>query len=299
MSRPLLAVVLAAAAQAPPAPEWAAVPKGVVIAVVGDLCDELQECSRTAEVVAAIDPLHLFLAGDNAYSSGSLAEYLAYYEPHYGPFRPRTHPAVGNHEYATPRASGYFDYFNGQGVFDGPAGPRDRGYYSLDVGAWHVAVLNSNFPRHAGSRQEQWLRADLASSNRPCTLAVFHHPRFNVGLHGHDASVQDLYQALQDHGADLIVNGHDHNYQRWAPLTAAGARDPVAGVREIVVGTGGRGLYPIGTSPDLERADASTWGVLKLTLGPGTYRWDFVPVAGGTFTDAGTGTCKPKVAFER
>jgi hypothetical protein len=272
---------------------------GTVVAVVGDLCDEAQECSRTAELVATLDPAHLFLAGDNAYSSGALAEYLAYYDPHYGPFKPKTHPVAGNHEYVTPNAAGYFDYFNGVGAFDGPAGPRNRGYYSLDVGAWHVVVLNSNLPRDAGSKQEVWLREDLAASIRPCTMALYHHPRFNVGLHGNDVTVQALLQALQDFRADLVVNGHDHNYQRWAPMTASGARDGVHGVREFVVGTGGRALYPVGSSPDVQSASADTWGVLKLRLGAAEYRWQFVPVAGGTFTDSGTAACKEKPALER
>jgi hypothetical protein len=272
---------------------------GPVVAVVGDLCDDLQECSRTAALVAALDPARLILAGDNAYSTGSLAEYLAWYDPHYGPFKERTHPVPGNHEYATPGASGYFDYFNGPGAFDGPAGPRDRGFYGLDLGAWHVVVLNSNAPRHEGSKQEVWLRDDLAASTRPCTMAVFHHPRFNVGLHGPDVSVKPLFQALQDFRADLIVNGHDHNYQRWAPMTASGVRDGVHGIRQFVVGTGGRALYPIAGSPDVQSASADTWGVLKLRLAADAYHWQFLPVAGGTFTDSGTATCKEKLALTR
>ena len=272
---------------------------GPVVAVVGDLCDELQECSRTAALVEALDPARVFLAGDNAYSVGSLAEYLAWYDPHYGPFQARTHPVVGNHEYATAGAAGYFDYFNGVGAFDGPAGPRDRGFYSLDLGAWHVVVLNSNIPRHAGSKQEVWLREDLAASTRPCTMALFHHPRFNIGLHGPDVSVQPFFQALQDFRADLIVNGHDHNYQRWAPMTASGVRDGVHGVRQFVVGTGGRALYPIGRSPDVQSASADTWGVLTLRLAATGYAWQFLPVAGGTFTDSGTAACKEKLAFTR
>jgi hypothetical protein len=269
----------------------------VTAAAVGDLCDSLHDCSRTAALVSALPPAtRLFLAGDNAYSVGALSEYLDHYDPYYGPFKARTHPVVGNHEYATRAAGGYFDYFNGVGVPDGPAGPRNRGYYSVDVGEWHVVALNSNLPRGPGSKQEVWLREDLAASTKPCTMALFHHPRFNIGMHGPNASVQALYQALQDFGADLIVNGHDHNYQRWAPLTASGVRDDVHGVRQIVVGTGGRGLYAIGSSPDVESANAETWGILKLTLSAAAYRWEFLPVAGSTFTDSGRVTCKPKIA---
>jgi hypothetical protein len=299
-----LAAALSAGALAGASPRDAGSPSaqggpGPVVAVVGDLCDELHECSRTAAVVAALDPARLFLAGDNAYSTGALQEYEAYYDPYYGPFKPRTHPVAGNHEYATAGAAGYFDYFNGVGAFDGPAGPRDRGFYSLDLGSWHVIVLNSNLARHAGSKQEVWLRDDLAASTRPCTMAVFHHPRFNIGLHGPDVSVQALYQALQDFRADLVVNGHDHNYQRWAPMTASGVRDDVHGVREFVVGTGGRALYPLGRSPDVQSASGDTWGVLKLRLSATEYRWQFLPVAGGTFTDSGTAACKEKPALAR
>jgi calcineurin-like phosphoesterase family protein len=269
---------------------------GVVVAAVGDLCDSIHDCSRTAALVSALAPARVVLAGDNAYSTGSLREYLRNYAPYYGPFKAKTLPVPGNHEYATDAAAGYFDYFNGVGVFDGPAGRRDRGYYSVDLGDWHVVALNSNLPRGPGSKQELWLRDDLAASTKPCTMAVFHHPRFNIGMHGPDLSVQALYQALQDFKADLIVNGHDHNYQRWPRMTAAGVHDDVHGVREIVVGTGGRVLYPIGSAPEVESANGDTWGVLKLTLTAAAYRWEFLPVAGSTFTDGGLAACKEKVA---
>jgi hypothetical protein len=266
-----------------------------VVAAVGDICDALQECARTAAVIAAIDPAKLILAGDNAYVAGTLAEYTAYYDPHYGPFKARTHPVPGNHEYVTPGAAGYFDYFNGVGVFDGPAGRRDQGYYSVDIGDWHVIALNSNVARDVGSPQEQWLRADLAASTRPCTLASFHYPRFSIGRYAPgDTSVRPLYQALQDFKADVVVVGHDHNYQRWAPMTAAGVNDPTNGVRQFVVGTGGRDFYSIGTSPNVEASNSGTWGVLELTLSSSGYAWRFVPVAGSSFTDEGSALCKPK-----
>jgi hypothetical protein len=268
-----------------------------VVAAVGDICDSGQQCSNTAALVASLDPVKLILAGDNAYSNGTLSEYNTYYDPHYGPFKAKTHPAAGNHEYNTSGAAGYFDYFNGVGVFDGPAGPRDKGYYSVDIGDWHVVVLNSNIARGASSVQEQWLRADLAASTKPCTLASFHHPRFSVGNYAPgDTSVQALYQALQDFKADLIIVGHDHNYQRWAPMTASGVKDPVNGVRQILVGTGGRAFYAVGSSPNVERTNANTWGILKLTLSPSDYTWQFLPVAGSTFTDSGTTACKVKAA---
>jgi hypothetical protein len=266
-----------------------------VVAVVGDICDEEQDCAQTAAVIAEIDPARLILAGDNAYVDGTLAEYNGYYDPHYGPFKARTHPVPGNHEYGTPEAEGYFDYFNGVGVFDGPAGKRGEGYYSVDIGDWHVVALNSNIPRNVGSPQEVWLRADLAASTRPCTLASFHYPRFSIGYYAPGIeSMEALYQALQDFRADVIVTGHDHNYQRWAPMTADGDNDPVHGVRQFVVGTGGRGFYQIGSSPNVEAAHTGTFGVLELTLASDGYSWRFVPVEGGVFTDRGAAACKPK-----
>lgn len=267
----------------------------VPVAAVGDLCDATEHCAATAALVAAFDPVKLILAGDNAYESGTLGEYNKRFAPHYGRFKDRMLPAPGNHEYNTGGAQGYFDYFNGVGVFTGPAGPRDRGYYSTDVGEWHVVMLNSSIARHAGSTQEQWLRADLAASTKPCTLASFHHPRFSIGAYAPgDASVQALYQALQDYRADILVVGHDHNYQRWMPKTATGMRDRATGLRQFVVGTGGRGLYAVTASADVAASSASTWGLLKLLLRSDGYDFEFVPVAGGTFTDSGSAGCKAK-----
>ena len=266
-----------------------------VVAAVGDICDSGLRCADTAAVVANLNPVKLILAGDNAYDNGTLTEYNNYYHPHYGPFKAKTHPAAGNHEYNTAGAKGYFDYFNGVNVNDGPAGPRDKGYYSVDVGDWHVVVLNSNIARGAGSVQEQWLRADLAASTKPCTLASFHHPRFTIGNYAPgDTSVQALYQALQDYKADVIIVGHDHNYQRWKPMTASGTADATNGVRQFLVGTGGRAFYSFtGSSANVEKSSASTWGVLKLTLSPTDYAWEFLGTA-GTFTDTGSALCKAK-----
>jgi hypothetical protein len=262
----------------------------VVVAGAGDLCGP--DCDQTAALLDEIDPAVVFTAGDNAYFSGSLAEYFANYDPHWGRFKNITRPSPGNHEYATPGASGYFDYFNGAGVSDGPAGERGKGYYSYDVGEWHVVALNSNFPMAVNTPQNLWLRQDLAATTKPCTLAYWHHPRFSRGIHGNHPQVEPLWQALQDFRADVIVVGHDHNYQRYAPQTANGVADAENGIRQFVVGTGGLSHYTFDrTAPNFEVGDDRTFGVLELTLSATGYAWRFVPVAGESFTDSGTGTC--------
>jgi hypothetical protein len=205
------------------------------------------------------------------------------YAPSWGRHKARTKPSVGNHEYQTPGAAGYFDYFGAA------AGDRTKGYYSYGLGEWHIVVLNSNcsiVSCGAGSAQEQWLRADLAANPAACTLAYFHHPRFNSGAsHGNTPAVQPLWQALYD-------AGNEHLYERFGPQTPGGVADAARGIRQFTVGTGGRGLYNWGTiKPNSEVRNNTTFGVLALTLGSGSYDWRFVPVQGATFTDAGTGAC--------
>lgn len=280
---PLVLTLLAAA----PAVRGA---DAVVIAGAGDLCGP--HCARTAELLDAIDPDVVFTAGDNAYLTGSLAEYLAAYAPFWGRFKDITRPSPGNHEYLTLNAQGYFDYFNGIGQADGPAGERNKGYYSYDLGSWHLVALNSNLPMAVGSPQNLWLRADLAANEQPCTLAYWHHPLWSRGHHGNQPQVAPLWQALQEHRADLVVVGHDHNYQRFAPQTAQGVADAENGIRQFVVGTGGFSHYTFDRpAPNFELGDDETFGVLELKLGPAGYAWRFVPVAGKTFTDSGTGSC--------
>lgn len=261
----------------------------VVVAGAGDLCGP--DCDQTAALLDEIDPAVVFTAGDNAYFTGSPAEYVASYDPYWGRFKSITRPSPGNHEYLTFNAQGYFDYFNGIGRADGPAGERTKGYYSYDLGRWHLIALNSNQPMALGTPQNLWLRADLLANTQPCTLAYWHHPLFSRGIHGNNPQVAPLWQALQDFQADLVVVGHDHNYQRFAPQTANGVADP-AGLRQFVVGTGGYSHYAFDrTAPNFEVGDDATFGVLELTLGATGYAWRFVPVAGKSFTDGGTGTC--------
>jgi hypothetical protein len=198
---------------------------------------------------------------------------------------------VGNHEYGTPGATAYFDYF-------GPAaGERGKGYYSYDLGTWHLVVLNSNCRPVGGcgpgSPQERWLRADLAKHHARCTLAYWHHPRFSSGWHGSDPSYQAFWQALSEHDADVVLVGHDHDYERFAPQTASGAVDSRRGIREFVVGTGGGSYreFPSRAAANSEIRNDKTFGVLRLVLGPSEYSWRFIPEAGKTFTDSGTASC--------
>ncbi|AGM06144.1 metallophosphoesterase [Amycolatopsis keratiniphila] len=259
------------------------------VAAVGDVCGS--SCNQTAPLIKNMNPQALILAGDNAYSSGTLSEYKNNYDPYYGQFKAITYPTPGNHEYNTSGASGYFDYFGAR------AGERGKGYYSFDVGDWHFVALNSNITRGTGSAQETWLKNDLAASTKPCTAAFFHHPRFSRGSHGDDTSVRPFFQALYDAKADLVVVGHDHNYQRYAPSRPDGTRDDVNGVRELLIGTGGRGYYNFDQSSAAvqEAGNTNTFGVGKLTLSATDYRSDFVPVPGRTFTDTATGKCKKAV----
>lgn len=230
--------------------------------------------------------------GDNAYERGTPGEYAACYEPTWGRHRARTRPAVGNHEYMTPGAQGYYAYFGAA------AGDPARGYYSYDLGSWHVVVLNSNCLEvggcQAGSPQEAWLRADLAAHPTTCTLAYWHHPLFSSGsVHGNNAFMHDVWRTLEDLGADLVLTGHEHNYERFAPQDAEGRPDPARGIREFVVGTGGHDrLYEFGVPrPNSEVRATGTYGVLKLTLHTRGYEWQFLPTAGSSFADTGSGAC--------
>ena len=261
-------------------------PAPVVLVGAGDIAD----CSGTGDDATAqlLDgiPGTVFAAGDDAYPDGSDADYAKCYDPTWGRHKARTRPAIGNHEYQTPDQLGYWHYFGAA------AGDSGKFYYSYDLGAWHIVVLNSNIGTAAGSVQEQWLRADLARNTKPCVLAYWHHPRFSSGSHGSSTVLQPLWQALYDYNAEIVISGHDHNYQRFAPQTSDGTADPVRGIREFVVGTGGESHYtfpaPIANT---EAYNYDTFGVLKLTLSASSYSWEFIPVAGGTYRDSGSGSC--------
>ena len=252
---------------------------------------DIANCSSNGDEATAslLDdiPGTVFTTGDNVYPDGTAAEFANCYDPSWGRHKARTYPSVGNHDYHTSDATGYFDYFGAA------AGEPGKGYYSYDLGAWHIIVLNSNLEVGAGSPQEQWLRTDLAAHPTTCTLAYWHHPLFSSGIrHGSDSSMRPLWQALYDFGADVVLNGHEHNYERFAPQNPEGASDPARGIREFVIGSGGRSHYPIVVPiANSEVQNANTYGVLKLTLHPDSYDWEFIPEAGKTFTDSGSGTC--------
>ena len=242
----------------------------------------------TAQLIDSI-PGTVFALGDNAYPNGTAVNYAECYQPTWGRFKKRTHPVPGNHDYDTPAAPGYFGYF---GV---AAGERGLGYYSYELGAWHIIALNSNLDMSPGSPQERWLRADLAAHPKLCTLAYWHHARFSSGTtHGSDPQTQPLWQALYEAGADVVLSGHEHNYERFALQTPDGRADPVRGIREFVVGTGGGGAYRFGPSIANSETRSTDYGVLRLTLTPRSYRWQFIPVPevmGETFADSGSGDC--------
>jgi hypothetical protein len=280
-----LATIIAALVAGTAAP----LPTRTLIAV-GDIASCTSTADEaTAQLVATL-PGVLATLGDLAYESGTTDEFAQCYDPMWGQFKSRTRPAPGNHEYGSPGAAPYFAYFGSR------AGTGAGGYYSYNLGAWHVVALNSNCGPAggcgAGSPQELWLRDDLRKSWAKCTLAYWHHPRFSSGQHGSDATVAPLWQALVDARAEIVLSGHDHDYERFMPQAADGTLDPVNGIREFVVGTGGKSLYPIvGQAPNSSIRDSQTYGVLRLTLARGRYSFRFLPVLGGTFTDSGRGVC--------
>ena len=238
----------------------------------------------TARLLDGIDGI-VFTAGDNAYFHGTEQQFRDCYDPSWGRHKARTRPAPGNHEYESPGADPYFTYFGSN------AGPRGRGYYSFEAGAWHVVSLNSNVPMTPASQQGSWLRDDLSAHHTACVAAVFHHPLFTGGPDGPTVETRDVWRVLYDSGVDVVINGHDHLYQRFLPQNPDGAADALRGIREFVVGTGGAELYTMSrTLPNLE-VSASTFGVLKLTLQPGSYDWQFLAIDGG-IRDTGHDVCR-------
>jgi len=257
-----------------------------VVLIAGDVaqCDT-PGALFTAELIKAL-PYPVLAAGDLAYPNGTLEEFTRCYTPTWGVFKDRTYPAPGNHDYRTPGAAGYFAYFGER------AGDPAKGYYSFDLGQWHIVMLNSNRELEPGSKQLAWLAADLRQHTQQCVLAVWHHPRFSSGPHGNDARTQALWEALYQHGVSVLVTAHDHDYERFLPMNALGERDDKRGIRSFVAGTGGAKLYPLKQRHPLSQVwQGESWGVLKLTLRAQSYDWDFLPVAGAKFQDAGTAQC--------
>ncbi|MGI9309389.1 MAG: metallophosphoesterase family protein [Gammaproteobacteria bacterium] len=267
------------------------VPSPAVLVGAGDISTCLTgEQEETALLLDNI-PGTVFTAGDNANSDGTPQEFANCYDPAWGRHKSRTRPTPGNVDYDTPNAAGYFDYFGPNAV------QINDGYYSYDLGDWHVIALNSECHEIGGcevdSPQGQWLRADLLRNDTACTVVYQHHPRFSSGrADGDNDVVQGLWQILYDAGVELLIAGHEHNYERLAPLDADGNPDPVRGLREIIVGNGGGANSPFDViQPHSVIRNDTDSGVLKLTLNSNSYDWEHIPIAGRTFTDAGTGDC--------
>jgi acid phosphatase type 7 len=264
---------------------------GPAVVAAGDIasCYDTGD-EATARLLSNIRGTVLTL-GDNAYEDGTPEEFADCYDPSWGRYKDRTKPSPGNHDYNSEGAEGYFNYFGAA------AGDPRKGYYSYDLGAWHLVALNSNCEEIGGcdasSPQVRWLTADLAKDGKSCTLAYFHHPLFTSGKYRPGIpQVKPLWEALYAAGADVVLNGHDHNYQRFAPQDPSGEADPEHGIREFVVGTGGKSHYAI-VAPvaNSEVHNDDTYGVLKLTFRREGYDWRLVPVEGARFTDSGSARC--------
>jgi hypothetical protein len=254
-----------------------------LVVAAGDICGSPTDCRPTAKLIGRIGPKRVLPLGDNAYPDGTLSEYRDYYRPNWGHFKRKTSPVPGNHDYHTASGQGYFDYF-------GARAPRE--YYSYNLGSWHLIALNGELDVSAGSTQEAWLRRDLKAHRSRCILAYWHEPRFTSGtVHDSDTDFVPFWKDLYAARADVVLNGHVHNYERFARQTPSGktARN---GIREFVVGTGGESHYSSGSPiPHSQVQNDTAYGVLKLRLRPTSYRWRFARASGGRFTDSGTTKC--------
>ena len=273
-----------------PQPPFPQAPGPAVFVGAGDIAIANGHDDATAHLMDTIGG-DVFALGDEAYPNGS-PDNFRLFDRTWGRFVGRMHPAPGNHEYATAGASGYFGYFGDA------AGQYGLGYYSFDLGAWHIVSLNSNYEYGvsvaAGSAQAVWLQSDLAATpNKKCTLAFWHHPLFSSGQNGDYQLMRDLFQILYNAGAEIVLNGHDHLYERFGPQTADGRGDPARGIREFIVGTGGvnADYRFVTTKPNSEQRITGQNGVLKLTLLADSYQWDFVTAPNGAIADSGSGTC--------
>ncbi len=273
-----------------PSPAGPRRPGSPVITAGGDIAALIPSAATkaTANLVTSINPTVALTLGDNQYPDGALAEFRTGYGPTWGDFKWKTRPTPGNHEYHLPRAAGYFGYF----------GSRAPGrWYSFNVGSWHLISLNSNCAEiggcAAGTPQYEWLKADLASHPARCILAYWHHPRWSSGSHhGNFSPVGPFVQLLYNAGAEVVLSGHEHNYERFAPQTPGGALNRTRGIVQFVAGTGGYSHYGFGP-PDTNSLvrNGRTHGVLRMTLHPGSYDFRFRPIAGSSFTDTGSRTC--------
>jgi len=254
------------------------------LAVVGDI----GECGssgvqQAAKIVEGIDG-QVALAGDLAYMTGSMTDFMRCFDPYWGQFRRRWHPTPGNHEYDTSGAAGYFQYFG-----DAGGALAGRSYYSFRAGDWLVLMLDSNVPVGAGSAQFQFVRAELQAHRNPCAMAVWHHPLFSSGPNGPNVFMRDVWGLLYENKADLVVNGHDHFYERFDKQDVDGRAD-LNGIRQFIAGTGGAKLYDFQRMTANSQARIKSHGVLKLTLSTSSYAWAFID-ATGAIADSGADTC--------
>lgn len=268
---------------APPEPPAPPPPVSEIFVGAGDIagCTERFHDEATADLLDEIEGA-VFALGDNVQGSGTETDFANCFHPSWGRHKARIRPAVGNHEYNVPGAGPHFDYWGEQ------AGPAGKGYYSYDLGAWHIVVLNSNT---LFDEQNEWLAADLAANPRECTLAYWHHPWFTSSSYRGPVELLRFVEILHDAGADVVLTGHAHGYERFAPQTPAGEPDDETGIRHFVVGTGGAPFHPFKRTRPNSEIRALAHGLLKLELFEDRYTWEFVPEAGETFTDAGEGRC--------
>jgi hypothetical protein len=285
-------------------PTPAPAPNTVTVAGAGDIACGAGSTGaacmgqETSDLLLSLNPDLVLSFGDTQYESGTLSDFNQFFDPTWGRLKAKLRPAPGNHEYLTSGASGYFDYFNGVGNPSGPAGDRDKGYYSYDLGNWHLIAANSNCGSvggcDVGSAQYTWLQNDLAQDTHPCSLIYMHHPLSSSDTRNFDTNpaYQPLLQLFYDDGGELMLVGHSHFYERFARMDGNKNADGNYGFREIVVGTGGRNVYGFGSiRPLSEVRNGASFGVIKLTLAPDQYTWEFVPAAGYSFTDTGTEVC--------
>jgi acid phosphatase type 7 len=238
----------------------------------------------TAQLIEQL-PGTVLALGDLAYEKGTPKEFRDCYHPTWGRFKERTYPAPGNHEYES-EAVGYFQYWGKR------ARPKGKSYYSFDLGTWHIIALDSNLKRRAAAEQEAWLRRDLAATKARCILGFWHHSTFSSGWHGPNSATLPLFRILYEGGASIVLAGHDHHYERFAPQDADAKLDEARGIRSFVVGTGGAKMYPVMfRRPNSATYHTGAWGVVQLTLGDDRYDWEFVPAETTLFQDKGSGVC--------
>jgi len=281
----LTALISAACSESSTSPAPSPPPVSAVLVGAADIGDCATRGSQLTAQLLDRTPGTVFTAGDNAYPHGTAQDFRDCYQPTWGRHLSRTRPAPGNHEYESAGAAHYFQYFGDR------AGPSGLGYYSYTLGNWRVFSLNSEVGFERGSAQLVWLRSELSGSQTPCALAYFHKPLFSSGFHGNHLHMQEIWRTLYEFGVDVVISGHEHNYERFAPQDFLGRFDSERGIRQFIVGTGGTTPRAVGATLSNSEVHGSSWGVLMLTLEASHYRWEFLPAEPGGLQDAGTGQC--------